>query len=97
MKLYVESKNMISSKITEKDRQNAKLKSVCQEFESVFISYLLKGMRKTIPNNNISGDGFSREVYTSMMDEEVARTIAKGPGIGLAKVLYRKFSDDKNI
>lgn len=67
------------------DRQNKKIYEACQDFESIFISYLLKNMRKTIPN--MEGN-FSREIYTSMMDEEVARAVARGSGIGLADTIY---------
>lgn len=77
------------------DKQDAKMREVCQEFESVFVSYLLQNMRKTVPNNN-EEDGFSREVYTSMMDEEVAKAVSRGPGIGLAEVLYRQFTVKKS-
>mgnify|MGYP001201205765 CR=1 FL=1 len=74
------------------DNQDKKIHEICQDFESVFISYLLKSMRKTIPNNSF-GDSSSREIYTSMMDEELARNIAKGSGIGLADILYRQFTE----
>jgi flagellar protein FlgJ len=77
------------------NNENNKMRNACEEFESVFISYLLKSMRKTIPNNS-EEDGFSRDVYTSMMDEEVAKAVAKGHGIGLADVLFRQFNSKKS-
>lgn len=77
------------------DKQDIKMREACQEFESVFVSYLLKSMRKTVPNN-AEGDGFSKDVYTSMMDEEIAKVVAKGPGIGLADALYRQFNRKKS-
>ncbi len=77
--------NTNASKSDNSDRQNKKLYEACQEFESIFISYLLKNMRKTIPNVE---ENFTREIYTSMMDEEVARAVAKGSGIGLADAIY---------
>lgn len=67
------------------NRQNKKIYEACQEFESIFISYLLKNMRKTIPNVE---ESFSREIYTSMMDEEVAKAVARGAGLGLADAIY---------
>jgi Rod binding domain-containing protein len=39
------------------------------------------------------GDSSSQEIYTSMMDEELARNVAKGSGIGLADVLFRQFTE----
>ena len=76
------------------------LRQACQEFESVFIAYLMKSMRKTIPQTEFTGGesslGFSKDVYLSMMDEEIASVVAKGPGIGLAAALYRQLSQGKN-
>jgi peptidoglycan hydrolase FlgJ len=87
------SASMIESK--KKGTDDIKMREACQEFESVFVTYLLQSMRKTV-QNNAEGDGFSREVYTSMMDEEIAKVISKGPGIGLADSLYRQFSSKKS-
>jgi peptidoglycan hydrolase FlgJ len=78
------------------DKDDKKIRQTCQEFESVFISYLLKNMRKTIPNSNAEGEEFSRDVYTSMMDEEVAKSVAKGSGIGLADTLYYQLTLKKS-
>ena len=88
-------KDGIVSKNLKTDSQDTKMREMCQEFESVFISYLLKGMRKTIPDSESPENGFSREYYTSMMDEEIARNVSKGPGVGLADALYRQFMENK--
>lgn len=70
--------------------EKGKLRDVCAEFESLFLQYMLKGMRATIPVGKDGGMGHSREMYTSMMDEQLARELAKGGGIGLADVLFRQ-------
>lgn len=90
-------KNENISNSIKTDKQDAQLREMCQDFESVFVSYLLKSMRKTIPNSDLDNNSFSKDVYTSMMDEEIARNVAKGPGIGLAEVLYRQFKDNKKF
>lgn len=83
------------------------LRRACQEFEALFTAYLLKSMRRTVsleaslgsPSARKSGhthgwgDSFSRDVYSSMMDEEVAAYVARGPGIGLAEALYRQLNN----
>ena len=85
-----------TTKAENSDIQDKKMRETCQEFESIFISYLLKSMRKTIPNNDIGEDNFSRDIYTSMMDEEVAKAVARGSGIGLADALYNQFTLKKS-
>ncbi|MFC1715131.1 rod-binding protein [Candidatus Poribacteria bacterium] len=73
------------------------LYQACQEFESVFLAYLLKNMRKTVPRAEFMNGGLREDMYLSMMDEEIARVVAKGPGTGLAASIYRQLSQDKNI
>ena len=73
------------------------LRRACQEFESVFLTYLLKTMRNTIPKTEHSLSGTSGDMYMSMMDEELARAASRGPGIGLATAMYRQLSQNKNI
>lgn len=73
------------------------LRQACEDFESVFVAYLLKSMRKTVPKTELMNGGMSNDIYLSMMDDEIARAVAKGPGIGLAAAIYRQLSQAKNI
>ena len=79
-----------------KARDPKALRRACEEFEAVFTTYLLKSMRKTIPRTESADGGLAKDIYTAMMDEEVARAAAKGPGIGLAAALYQQLSQSKN-
>lgn len=73
------------------------LRQACEDFESVFVAYLLKSMRKTVPKNELMNGGLSQDIYQSMMDNEIARAVAKGPGMGLAAAIYRQLNEAKNI
>lgn len=73
------------------------LHRACEDFESVFVAYLLKSMRKTVPKTELMNGGMSDDIYLSMMDDEIARAVAKGPGIGLAAAIYRQLSQARNI
>lgn len=73
------------------------LYQACQDFESVFVSYLLKSMRKTVPKTDLMNGGTQGDMYLSMMDDEIARAVTKGPGIGLAAAIYRQLNEAKNI
>jgi len=71
-----------------------KLKKACAEFESIFIGFMLKTMRSTIPQsktNKIPG----KDIYDAMIDQKVAEDLAKrGRGIGLQEMLLRQLSRD---
>ena len=67
---------------------NQRLKQACCELESLFIYQLFKEMRATIPDSGLTKKGMAREIYTSMMDSQLAKEISSERGIGLSKVIY---------
>ena len=78
-----------------KEKEAEQLYRACQEFESVFIAYLMKSMRKTIPRSEFMNGGLREDMYLAMMDEEISRVVAKGPGMGLAASIYRQIGQNK--
>ncbi len=67
-----------------------KLKSACQEFESVFLNMMLASMRKTIPDGGLMEKSQATETFESMLDEEYSKSLSKSGGIGLADVLAKQ-------
>jgi len=67
-----------------------KLKEACADFESIFISYMLKTMRSTIPQSGLNKSP-GKDIYDTMIDQKVAEDLAKrGRGIGLQEMLLRQ-------
>ena len=64
-----------------------RLKQACQELESLFISHLLKEMRATVTKSGFLRDGRAEELYTSMLDGQLAKELSAKGGIGLAGLL----------
>ena len=64
------------------------LKKTCRDFESIFVYTLLKTMRASLPKPE--GDDTRKEMYTSIGDLELARSIAHGRGIGLGDLLFEQ-------
>ena len=75
-----------SGKLSQSGGHSPKLKEACAELESVFISYLLKEMRATIPKTGLISGGRAEEIYTSMMDSEISKEMASQRGIGLSSL-----------
>lgn len=68
-----------------------KRQQAAQEFEGYFIHQLLKEMRKTIPKSDLMGENtFANELYNDMLDQQIASSIAKHGGFGLAKSLLQR-------
>lgn len=70
------------------DRQAglAALKGAAHEFESYFISNLLKVMRETVPNGALENKGGA--YFYSFYDQEIGRLAAESGGFGLAKMIH---------
>ncbi len=76
-----------SEKVSSSCKSDTQLKKACFELESLFINYLLKEMRATIPKSEFIGGGKAEEIYTSMLDSQLAKEMASGGGIGLSSLL----------
>jgi len=66
------------------------LRDACVQMESLFIHHLIKEMRATIHKSGFISGGRAEEIYTSMLDAEMAVNISKTRGIGLAEMLLHQ-------
>ncbi len=67
---------------------SSEVKKACADMESLFIFYLLKEMRATVPKTGYLDGGKSEEVYNSMLDAQLSKELAAERGIGLSPLLY---------
>src|SRR5262245_16440009 len=87
--------NRLSQFKAGKDRDSeANIRKVAQEFESLFLNEMMKSMRQ-------AGEAFSEgnylnsnetKTYQDMHDQQLAVTLSKQGGVGLADVLARQLS-----
>ena len=70
-----------------RSKTNEQLKSVSQEFESIFVQQLLKSMRSTVQKSGLF-DSHATRMFESLHDEEMAKLMSDQKGIGLAKIIY---------
>jgi murein DD-endopeptidase MepM/ murein hydrolase activator NlpD len=79
------------------EKQRNELKKVSQEFESVFIAYMLKVMRETIDESGLLEEGFGKSIYTELFDQEVSRSMAQRGALGIGDLLYRNLTAAKTV
>lgn len=77
---------------TGREQREEKLRKTCMDFESIFIEYMFKTMRRTIPQT-----GFNKfpgkDIYTMMFDQKVAEDFARrNGGTGLQKALFEQLN-----
>lgn len=75
------------------NKKQKELLEVTQKFESVFLSILMKGMRKTINKNQLFNGGFAEDVFQEMLDVKVAESMSQNNGgLGIANLLFNYFN-----
>ncbi|MCP4744594.1 MAG: flagellar biosynthesis protein FlgJ [Desulfobacteraceae bacterium] len=73
--------------------QPKSLQKTCNDFESLFINYMMKQMRQTVPQNGVFSGNSAEKLYTTMLDSEMSKNIAHRGGIGLASMLLRQLEE----
>lgn len=68
-----------------------KLRDATEQMEGVFVSYLMKALRSTVPNGG-NPDAPGADLYGSLLDEHMAQVIANDTNGGIAEALYRQLS-----
>ena len=86
------SSGKTEGKVDSSKLRDTKLRKACQGFESIFLFHLLKAMRSTVPKDGLIESDLGNDIYTGMMDEELAKKISSGKGIGISNILYKEFS-----
>lgn len=74
-------------------KEQAKLRKACEDFESIFLNYLLTKMRESVPKNDLMGSDHGEDIYRGLMDEELTKQMAASGGVGLGSSLYKQLKD----
>ncbi len=69
-----------------------KLGEACNDFEALFVKYMMQQMRKTVPEDGLFGRSQAEKIYTGMLDDEVAKSVSYGRGLGLARAMYEQMA-----
>ncbi|MBS0288369.1 MAG: flagellar assembly peptidoglycan hydrolase FlgJ [Proteobacteria bacterium] len=88
---YFDMSALSTLKAKADDNADNTLKVVAQQLESVFLELVLKSM--TEANNSIKSEIFDRdqeEFYQSMFNQQLALSLSKSGGFGLADVIYNQ-------
>lgn len=74
-------------------QQDKRLKDACKDFEAIFMSTVLKAMRKTVQKSDLFGSDQGEEMFQDMMDSEVCKSAANTSPTGIADMLYKQLSN----
>ena len=71
------------------------VRATAEQFESYFIQQMITAMRKTVEKSDLV-DTDKMDTYQDMMDKELANSLTKRGGIGLADVLEQQLTQRMN-
>ena len=71
------------------------LEKASQQFESLLLNFMIREMRSTVPESGLFPRSMAEEMYTSMLDEELAGVMAERGGIGISRILIDQLSENK--
>ncbi len=64
---------------------------VAKQFESIFVSFVLKAMRDTVPEDSLFGSDAMKS-YQQMFDSQLAVSLADQGGLGLAPLIEKQIA-----
>ena len=68
----------------DRSKIDPQLIEAAEGMEAMFIDYMMKVMRQTIPRNDLDLESPATEIYRSMMDSENSKKAAHAGGVGLS-------------
>ena len=77
--------------------EGQRLAKACSEFEAIFIEQLFKTMRESLPEVDLMRGGRAEEIYTGMLDQQIAVEMSRGQGsIGLASQMLSRLLPERS-
>lgn len=65
----------------------AEIERATEMLEAHFVTWLLREMRRTVPEGGLLPRGPAQDIYEQMLDDALAQAIARGRGLGVAQAL----------
>ncbi|HHW57349.1 MAG TPA: muramidase [Clostridia bacterium] len=75
-----------------KEKDSEKLKEACKQLEANFIGLMLNEMKKTIPEDPLTGNNLSNDFFTSLLYDKYAEILAQNGAFGFAEQIYNQLS-----
>jgi flagellar protein FlgJ len=70
------------------ERTEGELKEATEQFEALLLNMMIREMRETVPESGLFPESMAKEIYTGMLDEKIADSMAERGGIGISRMLF---------
>jgi Rod binding domain-containing protein len=71
----------------DRSKVDPKIIQAAEGMETMFMDYLMKVMRETVPKNEMDLENPASEMYRGMLDSEYAKKAAQAGGVGLSDTI----------
>lgn len=75
------------------ETNEADLEQASRQFESLLLNFMIREMRATVPESSLLPTSMAQDMFTSMLDEKYADSMAENGGIGLHRLLIEQLED----
>lgn len=70
--------------VVDRSKVDPEIVRAAEGMESLFLDFMMKVMRQTVPKNEMDLESPATEIYRGMLDSQTAEKAAKAGGVGLA-------------
>jgi Rod binding domain-containing protein len=71
----------------DRSKVDPKIIEAAEGLETMFMDYLMKTMRETVPKNDMDLENGATAIYRGMLDQEYAQKAVKAGGVGLSDTI----------
>jgi peptidoglycan hydrolase FlgJ len=71
----------------DRSKVDPKIVEAAEGLETMFMDYLMKTMRETVPKNDMDLENGATAIYRGMLDQEYAQKAVKAGGVGLSDTI----------
>lgn len=76
---------------------DADLQAASQQFEALLLHMMVREMRATVPESPLFSRSMTQELFTGMLDEQIAGEMSRHGGIGLARLIFQQLKSDRAV
>ncbi|MFO7716035.1 rod-binding protein [Desulfosarcina sp.] len=73
----------------------ADMEKASQQFEALMLNFMIREMRATVPESTLFPRSMAEEIFTGMVDEQIAVEMAGNGGIGISRMIFNQLRGEK--
>ena len=74
-------------------KDEAELRKIANDFESLFSQMLMSSMRKTVQKSPLFHGGRGQEIFSELLDNNYAKAMSnRGRGLGISDMIVKKYA-----